>query len=313
LLTYSVRRILLAVPMLLALLTLIFLLIRIVPGDPAVAALGDYASREAVNAFREKMGLNLPIYVQYMQFLSSLARGDLGRSLISGVSVSSLVVRALPYTIELTVGGVLVGIMLGIPIGIFTALRRNTMFDYLGRIFSLAGLSTPAFLFGILLMLAFSVKLDLFPVIGGGDINNIWNSLYYLCLPAFSLGLLMTAYITRMTRSSILNVLQEDYVRTARAKGLKKRTIIYGHAFRNALIPIVSVVGVYSIALIGDSVMTEIVFSRPGLGKLIVGAMLQRDYITIQSIMAIYAVFVFAINLISDLCYGIIDPRVRYE
>jgi ABC-type dipeptide/oligopeptide/nickel transport system permease component len=310
---YTIRRILLAIPILIAVLTLVFLLIRLAPGDPAVAALGDYATKEAVEAFREKMGLNAPIWVQYFRFLGDLVRGDLGESLITGAPVASQVVRALPYTLELTISGILIGTVFGIPIGIFTALRRNAFFDYLGRTFSLAGLSVPAFLFGILLMLLFSVKLDLFPVVGGGDIHNLGDSLYHLFLPALSLGLLMTAYVTRMARSSILNVLQEDYIRTARSKGLRKRVVIYGHAVRNALIPIISVVGVYSIVLIGDSVMTEIVFSRPGLGKLMIGAMLSRDYMTLQSMMVIYASFVVVINLLADLCYGLIDPRIRYD
>lgn len=303
----------LSVPILLVVVTLVFLLVRIAPGDPAVAALGDYASREAVEALREKMGLNAPLWVQYLRFLGGLLRGDLGRSLITSVPVTAQVARVLPYTLELTISGILVGVILGIPLGIFTALRRNTAFDYLGRTFSLAGLSVPAFYLGIILMFLFSVKLDLFPVVGGGDFRDPKDHLAHLVLPALALGLIMTAYVTRMARSSLLNVLQEDYIRTARSKGLRERIVIYGHAFKNALIPIISVIGVYSIVLIGSSVMTEIVFSRPGLGKMMVGAMKQRDYMTLQSIMVMYAGFVVVINLLTDLSYGFIDPRIKYD
>lgn len=311
--SYTVRRVLIGIPILFAVLTLVFLLVRVAPGDPAVAALGDYASQEAVQALREKMGLNAPLWIQYLRFLSGLVRGDLGKSLISGYPVASQVGRVLPYTLQLTISGILVGSILGIPLGIITALYRNTLLDYLGRTFSLAGLSVPAFYLGIILMLLFSIKLGLFPVVGGGEWSNIGDNLHHLFLPALTLGLLMTAYITRMARSSLLNVLREDYIQTARSKGLKERLVIYKHALRNALVPIISVIGVYSVVLIGSSVMTEVVFSRPGLGKMMVGAMKQKDYMVLQSIMVIYAGFVVIINLVTDLVYGFIDPRIRYD
>lgn len=311
--SYIVRRVLITIPILLAVLTLVFLLARVAPGDPAVAALGDYASQEALEALRERMGLDQPLWKQYLDFLGGLARGNLGRSLISGVPVADQVTTALPHTLELTFAGVLIGLLFGMPLGILTALHRNGLLDYLGRTFSLAGLSVPAFYLGILLMLLFSIQLGWFPVVGAGDLSDPADTLYYLFLPALTLGLIMTAYVTRMARSAMLNILGEDYVRTARAKGLAERAVIYGHAFRNALIPIISIVGIHTIELIGSSVMTEIVFSRPGLGKLMVGAMKQRDYIALQSIMVIYAGFVVIINLITDLSYGIADPRIRYE
>ncbi|MGQ9477960.1 MAG: ABC transporter permease [Candidatus Bipolaricaulia bacterium] len=312
-LAYAVRRILLSIPILLTVLTLVFLLVRVAPGDPAQAILGDYASKEAVEALREKMGLNKPLWQQYLDFLAGLLRGDLGTSMINGVPVAAQVGRALPYTLELTLSGIVFGTILGIPLGIYTALRRNRLADYLGRIFSLAGLSFPTFFLGILLMLGFAIKLDLFPVMGGGELHNLSETLYHLFLPGLTLGLIMTAYVTRMSRSAILNVLNEDYVRTARSKGLKERLVIYKHALKNALIPIISVIGVYAIVLIGGSIMVEIVFSRPGLGKMMVGAMKQRDYITLQSVMVIYAGFVVLINLVTDLAYGLVDPRIKYD
>ncbi len=310
---YTIRRILISIPILLAVLTLVFLIVRVAPGDPAQAILGDYASKEAVEALRERMGLNKPLWQQYLDFLWGLVRGDLGKSMISGIPVARQVAHALPYTLELTLSGIIFGALLGIPLGIYTALRRNRLPDYLGRIFSLAGLSFPTFYLGILLILIFAVGLKLFPVVGGGDLHDLGDNLRHLFLPGLTLGLIMTAYVTRMSRSSILNVLNEDYVRTARSKGLAERLVIYKHVLKNALIPIISIIGVYSIVLIGGSVLVEIVFSRPGLGKLMIGAMLQRDYITMQSVMVIYAGFVVLINLLTDLTYGLVDPRIKYD
>lgn len=311
LLVYTVRRLFLSVPTLLAVLTLVFVIVRVLPGDPAQAALGDYASQEAVEALRQKMGLDAPLPVQYGRFLADLLRGDLGRSLITGKPVAEQIRFVLPYTLQLTAASILLGIVLGVPLGIVTALRRNHFVDYVGRVLSLAGLSVPAFYLGILLMLAFAVELDWFPVVGAGDPSQPGSLLYHLVLPAFSLGLIMTAYVTRMTRSAMLNILSEDYVRTARAKGLDERVVMLRHALRSALIPIVSIVGIFAVSLIGSSVMTEIVFSRPGLGKLMVGAMKQRDYTMLQSIMVVYALIIVIINLAVDMLYGVVDPRVR--
>ncbi|MGD2143613.1 MAG: ABC transporter permease [Anaerolineae bacterium] len=310
---YTVRRILVSIPILLVVLALVFLMVRLAPGDPAVAALGDYASQEAVERMRERMGLNAPLWLQFVRFLGRLSRGDLGRSLINDVPVADQIRRVVPYTMELAAAGILFGLLVGVPLGVLTALRRNTLLDYAGRVLGLAGLSVPAFYLGILLMLLFAVQLDWFPVVGGGELSNLRDNLRHLVLPALSLGLIMTAYTTRMTRSAMLQVLNEDYIRTARAKGLRERVVMFRHGLRTALIPVVSVVGVYSIVLIGSSVMTEVVFSRPGLGKLMVGAMKQRDYTTLQSIMVIYASFVVIINLVTDLVYGVIDPRIRYQ
>ncbi|MEM7131934.1 MAG: ABC transporter permease [Chloroflexota bacterium] len=310
---YIFRRLLLSIPTLLAVLTLVFVIVRILPGDPAVAVLGDNASQEAVEALREKMGLNYPLPVQYAQFLGGLLQGDLGNSMINGKSIAEQIRSVLPYTLDLTIASVILGILMGVPLGIVTALRRNSAADYAGRVFSLAGLSIPAFYLGILLMLIFGVWIDLFPVVGAGKRNILGSRLNHLVLPAFTLGLIMTAYVTRMTRSAMLNIMGEDYVRTARAKGLADRVVLTRHALRSALIPIVSIVGLFTVSLIGSSVMTETVFNRPGLGKLMVGAMKQRDYTMLQSIMVIYAFMIVLINLLVDLLYGFVDPRVRYE
>ena len=310
---YVIHRILQSIPILIVVLTLVFMVVRVLPGDPAVAALGDYASEESVQALREKLGLNEPIWLQYIKFLGSLATGDLGVSAITGYPVAKQVVSVLPYTLELTFCAILFGYLVGVPLGISAAVHRNSFIDYFNRVFSLLGLSVPAFYLGIILILVFSIMFPIFPVVGGGEFWNPKDNLRHLVLPGLSLGLLMMAYVTRMTRSAILDVLREDYVRTAHAKGVIERLVLYKHVLRNALIRIVALGGLYAVVLIGSSVMVEIVFSRPGLGKLMVGAIKQRDYTTLQSVMVIYAVLVVVINLATDLIYGFIDPRIKYD
>lgn len=312
-LRYTIRRLLAAIPTLLAVLTIIFLIVRVAPGDPAHAALGDYASAEAVENLRERMGLNEPLYVQYFRFLGNLLQGDLGRSLISQQPISEQVGNVLPYTLQLTFAGILVGIGTGIPVGIWTAVRRNTWADYFGRVFSLAGLSFPIFFLAVLLIYFFSVQLGLFPALGAAEFSDPVANLHHLVLPAISLGVIMFAYVTRMTRSAMLNVLSDDYIRTARSKGLTERTVLYRHALRSALVPIVSLVGIFTISLLGGSVLVEEVFARPGLGRYMIGAMKQQDYTALQSIMVIYALIIIVVNLITDIIYGMVDPRIRYE
>ena len=312
-LTYAVRRILQSIPILLLVLTLVFVVVRVLPGDPAVAALGDYASKEAVQALRTKMGLDAPLYIQYFRFLGNLVTGDLGVSLVTGYSVGRQILKSLPYTLELTLSAIIFGYIFGIPLGITAAVKRNSFVDYFNRIFSLLGLSVPAFYLGVLLIYFFSIELMWFPVVGGGDLSDPLDNLRHLFLPGLTLGLIMTAYVTRMTRSSLLEILGEDYVRTARSKGLTDHKVLYKHALRNALIPIVVLGGLYAVVLIGSSVMVEIVFSRPGLGKLMVGAIKQRDYTTLQSVMVFYACLVVLINLLTDLVYGLVDPRIKYK
>jgi len=310
---YAVRRILQSIPILFIVFTLVFVIVRVLPGDPATAALGDYASKEAVEALRKSMGLDAPLWKQYLTFLTDLVRGDLGTSIITGYPVGTQIVKVLPYTLQLTFGAILLGYIFGIPLGIPAAVKRNSFVDYFNRFFSLIGLSIPAFYLGILLMYLFSIKFKVFPVVGGGDLADMGSTLRHLSLPALSLGLIMTAYVTRMTRSSLLNVLMEDYIRTARSKGIPEKLVLFKHALRNALIPIVALGGLYAVVLIGSSVMIEIVFSRPGLGSLMVGAIKQRDYTTLQSVMVLYALIVVVLNLVTDLIYGLIDPRIQYK
>jgi len=310
---YAFRRSLMAFPTMLAVLIFIFIVMRILPGDPAYAILGDDAPPEALEQFREIWGLNDPLYVQFGNYIGGLFTGDLGISMANARPILPQILRAMPYTMDLTLAGLVVGLLLGVPLGVFTARYRNTSIDYSARVISLAGLSTPSFYLGILLIFFFSYKTKLFPVIGGGDLNDPWSRLHHLVLPALSVGLTQMAYITRVTRSAFLEVINAEYVQTARAKGLREYLVMYKHALRNALIPLVSVVGIYVGILIGSSILVTIVFNRPGLGKLMVGAISTHDYTMLQAIMVMYAGIIVLVNLITDLAYGVVDPRIRYR
>lgn len=310
---YAIKRLLLAIPTLLAMLTAVFILVRLVPGDPAAVMLGDQASAEALAALRLRLGLDLPTYVQYGRFLGDMLSGNFGVSMSSGRTVMQEVALVLPWTLQLTAAAILIGVVFGLPLGIWAALRRNAWPDYLGRLLSLTGLSFPAFVSAILMLLVFAIQLRWFPVIGSAAPGDWGAQLRGLVLPAFNLGLIMMAYVMRVTRSSMLGVLGEDYVRTARAKGVRPARLIVRHGLRNALIPIVTVVGLYFGTLIGNSVLTEIVFNRPGLGKLILGALNSRDYTLLQGLMVVFASCVIVVNLLTDLVYGLVDPRVKYQ
>lgn len=312
-LQYIFKRLLFAVPILFAVVTLVFFVVRMAPGDPAQVILGDSASHESLSALRAELGLDRPILVQYGEFIFSVVQGDLGNSIIRKQSINSIVAEVLPYTIELTLAGVILGVIVGIPLGVFSAVFRNSVADYITRIGSLVGLSFPAFYSGILLLLAFSVYLGWFPVVSDPGVGNWGERLHMLVLPATNLGLIMMAYVVRSTRSSLLETLGEDYIRTAKAKGLPGVIVLYKHALKNALIPVITIVGLYLGVLVGNSVLTEIVFNRPGLGKLILSALDERDYNLLQGLMVIYALVIVLVNLITDLTYGMVDPRIRKQ
>lgn len=310
---FVLRRVGFAVITLFAVLTLVFFLVRILPGDPAMVVLGDQASQAAIEAMRQRLGLDRPLVVQYAEFMLGVMSGDWGTSMVSGRPVVAEILKVLPSTIELTLVSLLLGAVIGIPLGVWSAVRRNRLPDYVTRLASLLGLSFPAFVSAILLLLVFAIQLDWFPVISSGRGTSFSDRLRDLTLPAVNLGLIMAAYITRVARSSMLEVLGQDYVRAARAKGIAFGAILWRHCLRNSMIPVVTVVGLYLGILIGNSVLTEIVFNRPGLGKLIVGALNQRDYTMLQGMMVIYTLIVVAVNLLTDLTYGLIDPRVKYQ
>jgi len=307
------KRLLLAIPTLVAVITIIFVIVRVIPGDPAQAVLGDYATDEALVQLRDQMGLNEPLWRQYVTYMGGLLTGDLGDSLVTRQSAWSQISFVLPYTLELTLAAVLIALGLGLPTGIITAVKRNTWVDYLGRVVSLIGLSAPAFYIGLLFMFFLSARLGWFPAVGAKPFSEPLGNLHSLMLPAVTLGLVETAYVARMTRSVMLGVLSDDYVRTARAKGLQNRVVLLRHALRPALVPIIALIGIFTIGLIGGSVLTEEVFARPGLGKLMIGATKQRDYNLLQAVMVIYAVIIVLVNVVVDIVYTRIDPRVRYK
>jgi ABC-type dipeptide/oligopeptide/nickel transport system permease component len=311
---YLVRRILLAIPTLFVMLTAIFVLVRLVPGDAASVILGDQASAASLAALREKLGLDQPVHVQYLAFLGKILTGDFGQSLSSGRSVIREVLLVLPSTIELTVAAITIGLLFGLPLGVAAALSRNGWVDYVSRVVSLVGLSFPAFVSGILMLIVFAIQLNWFPVLGNtSGSGSLSERMRALALPALNLGIIMTAYVMRVTRAAMLGVLTEDYIRTARAKGVGPAQIVVTHALRNGLIPIITVIGLYFGTLIGNSVLTEIIFNRPGLGKLIIGALNARDYTLLQGLMIIFAICVIVVNTLTDLAYGLVDPRVKYS
>jgi ABC-type dipeptide/oligopeptide/nickel transport system permease component len=308
---YAIRRLLAAIPTLLAVLTLVFIIVRIVPGDPAYAILGDRATPDAVAALHAKLGLDRPLWLQYVSFLGRSLTGDFGTSMATGEPILHRIGAALPPTIELTLAAMVVGVAAGVPVGVASALHRNRAIDLGARLLSLVGLSFPVFVSGVFLLLAFAVHWRLFPVLGDLRAGDVLGNLHKLVLPALTLGLVMAAYVIRVTRSAMLQVLGEDYIRTARAKGVPRRRVVWRHGLRNAAMPVVTVVGLYVGLLLGNSALTEIVFNRQGLGSVIIGALNARDYTMLQGLMVVYCFLIVVVNLVTDILYGVIDPRVQ--
>jgi ABC-type dipeptide/oligopeptide/nickel transport system permease component len=291
-------------------LTLVFFAMRVLPGDPAVAALGDQATTDQLAAFRVLMGLDDPLPLQYGHFLWDMVRLDFGASFRTGERIGGLLVAALPYTLELTAAAMLVGAAIGIPAGVVAATRRGRMPDYVARVLSLAGLCIPEFYLGALLLIVFALRLDLFPIMGGG--SALPDRMYHLVLPAVTLGLVMAAFTARLTRSSLLEVLRRDYIRTARARGASERIVVWRHALRNAMIPVVTGFGIYILTMLSGSISIELVFARPGLGTVLVSGILARDYPVVQAGLVVFAFFVVVVNLTMDVLYALIDPRIRF-
>ena len=308
--TFLVGRFLRAIVTLWLAVSAVFLALRTIPGDAADALMGQM-SAEGVALLRRQMGLDQPLIVQYASFMGDVLRGDLGLSLAHGKPVSELVLQVAPFTAVVVIGSLLIGTGIGVPLGIAAAKRRNSIVDVLARILSLTGLVIPGFVIGILLMIPFSVWLGWFPVVGGGDIRDLPSLAYFGVLPCLAGGLGMAAYLTRLTRSVVLDLLREDFVRTARAKGASEAAVFYRHVLRNALVPIVTLLGLYAVVMIGDSIAIEIVFSRPGFGRLIMGGIAQRDYTVLQSVLLVYVLIAIAINFLVDLLYVWIDPRIQ--
>jgi ABC-type dipeptide/oligopeptide/nickel transport system permease component len=310
-LRYIVRRVLLSIPVLFGVITIVFVVIRILPGDPAATALGDYASKEAVATLRQRLGLDQPLPLQYAAYVGALMHGDLGRSMITGSPVADQIQTSLPYTLELTAGSLVLGVVMGIAGGAYMAARSGRWPDKMGRALSAGGQSLPAFFLGVLLALLFAVRLRVLPALSNGSTETFQQHVASLVLPTLTLALIVAASMARLARVAVLNIIHDDYVRTARAKGLSRTRVQLDHTLRPALIPVVSLAGFWAVSLIGDSVTTELVFARPGLGKLMVGAMLQKDYTTLESTMVVYTFMVVGINLLVELVYGVVDPRAR--
>jgi ABC-type dipeptide/oligopeptide/nickel transport system permease component len=303
---YIRRRLLQSIIVVWGVSVLVFFLLRLAPGDPVSLLLAETATPEQMDAVREKWGLNEPIIVQYMVFLGNALRGDLGESLFFQEPAMEVLMERLPATLQLSAAALLFSLSVAIPVGILSALKRDTIWDYLGTGLAMLGQAIPPYWLGIMLILIFSVSLGWFPTSGRG---TVWH----LVLPAITLGSVLMALITRLVRSGMLDVLGEDYIRTARAKGLKEQRVIVRHALRNILIPLVTVVGLQLGALFGGAVITESIFAWPGVGRLALQAINARDYPMVQaSVLFISVVYVF-LNLAIDILYVYLDPRIRYE
>ena len=302
------RRLLDAVPTLLLVLTLVFIAMRILPGDPALAVLGEHATQEQLAEFRRKIGLDLPIWQQYLSFLVNSATFNFGNSFANNFSVAQLVRLNLPYTVELTIAATIIGTVIAIPVGVASAVNRGKAIDSSSRIFSLVGYAVPDFFLGAVLLIVFALDFGWFPINGGGDgfVDRMWH----LALPAFALGLIKAAFVSRLTRSSLLEVARKDYVRTARAKGASERRVVYRHALRNALLPVITGLGLSILSTLSGSVAIELIFGRPGLGSMLVGAIETRDYPVIQAGIVVFSLFVVLVNLGMDIIYTLVDPRV---
>lgn len=302
---YIIRRLLQSVLVLVG-ATLVAFLITRSTGDPVRLMLPEDATQEEVQAMQVKMGLDQPLYVQYWDFLSKAARGDLGNSIRQKVSVTQLIMERVPATLELTFAALLIGIFISFPVGIFVALRRDSVWDLLGTSFSLIGQAAPTFWTGLMLILIFGVKFQVLPISGRGTVAH-------LVLPAFTLGFYVTGRITRLIRSGMLEVMGTEYIRTARAKGLLERTVVWGHALRNASIPVVTMIGLEFASLLSGALIIETVFAWPGIGRLVVNAVFQRDFPVVQGVVLISAVIFVLVNLIVDILYSVLDPRISYR
>jgi ABC-type dipeptide/oligopeptide/nickel transport system permease component len=299
------------VPTVLLVLTLVFVALRLLPGDPAAVALGDYATQEQLVLFRKQMGLDLPLWQQYFAFLWNMLSLDFGQSLLDRTPVAHLLAENLPYTIELTLVATVMGLVFGIPLGVLAAVNRGKLPDAGVRTFSLVGYAIPDFYLGALILIVFALNLGWFPINGGG--TGFLDRMYHVFLPALTLAMVKTAFLARLTRTALLEVLGKDYVRTARAKGAREQRVIYRHALRNALLPITSGLGLSVLATLSGSVAIELVFNRPGIGEVLISAIAKRDYPVVQGGVVVFAFFVVLVNLLVDLAYAIVDPRIRVK
>jgi ABC-type dipeptide/oligopeptide/nickel transport system permease component len=301
---YLLTRILYTLPVLWLVVSLVFLLIHIVPGDPIAQMLGEGAPAADLQAARHAYGLDLPLSQQYLHYWKGVLQGNLGTSLRYNQSVSKLLAQRYPYTLQLTLAALFVAIVLSIPAGVRSARRRNAWDDRAISVVSLFGLSFPNFAVGPILILLFSIKLGWLPVSGSGSLAN-------LVLPAITMGSALAAILTRMVRTSMLEELSQDYIRTARAKGLTETAVVYRHALRNAMIPVITVLGLQFGALLAGAIVTEKIFSWPGIGRLTIDAISNRDYYVVQGCILAIGLTYVAVNFLTDLVYSVLNPRIR--
>ena len=310
---YILQRLLLALIVVLGVTFVVFMIVQIVPGDPARVILGPYANDEAVAGLRERLGLNRPFLEQYTRWLGNAVRGNFGNSLITSQPVAPQLLQRLGPSVELAVASLFIGIAIAFPIGIISAVKPGSLIDIIASIFSQIGVSVPSFWMGILFVLLFSLTLGWLPPSGYTPMNeDFMDWLAHIILPALTAGLLSASIQTRFVRSAMMDVLNMDYVRTARAKGLSERNVIYNHALRNAMINIVTIIGLQITALVSGIVIVEVVFGWPGLGRLALNAVLDRDYPLLQGTVFTVAVVVTLVNLLVDLLYFFLDPRIEH-
>jgi ABC-type dipeptide/oligopeptide/nickel transport system permease component len=305
-LRFLVRRLLLTIPVLLGVATLVFSLIHLIPGDPVQSMLGDGASPESVNELRTRLGLNRPLYLQYVSFLNGVAHGNLGTSLRTSEPVTTAIADRLPATFELAAAAMLVAVVIAIPLGVIAAVGAGTAVDHVATTLALIGISMPNFWLGPLLAILFAVELGWLPVSGRGTLAE-------LVLPAVTLGAPLAAVLARMTRASVIDELRELYVTAARARGVSRMRAVLRHAFRNSLIPIVTVLGLQLGAVLTGAVITESIFAWPGVGRLLIQSINFRDYPLVQGCILLIALTYVSMNLLTDLAYGLLDPRIRYD
>ena len=331
---YLLRRLVVAVPMLFGAMSIVFFAMRILPGDPCMAMMGDQATTEALADCTKNLGLHRPLAVQYVDYLWRSVQLDFGNSLRQGYPVSEYIARMFPHTLVLVLSSAVVAALIGVPVGILSALkRRSPLVDYPLRIIALLGLSMPVFWLGILMLIVFSLWLDIFPLIGGGDLDGViqmlWTGevfsypgdflalvgdvLHHLALPALALGFTLAATVSRLTRSAMLEVISQDYIRTARAKGQGERAVVYKHAFRNMMVPLLTIIGLFVAVALTGTVLTETVFTRPGLGKMLVDAIGARDYPLAQGAITVFTMTIIFVNLAVDMLYAVVDPRITYR
>lgn len=312
-LSYILKRLLATVPVLLVVGVFIFLLLRLTPGDPAAMIAGDYATEDQIAAIKENLGLDKPLIHQFFIWISNIANGDLGESYFFKKQVTELIIARIEPTLSLSVVTIIFTILIAIPMGVIAAYKQGSWIDRVVMGFSVIGFSIPVFVIGFGLIYVFSLNLGWFPVQGYQRLEmGVFQWIRHLILPALALSVIFVAFIARMTRTSVLEVLGEDYVRTARAKGQTETKVLVNHALRNAAVPIITVIGFAFAILIGGVVVTESVFNIPGLGLLTVDAVLNRDFPTIQAVVLLFSFVYVLINLVIDICYTFLDPRIKY-